>query len=487
MTTSETEDPPRNRIAEAIRDARVGTTLGLFLVFVGQLQFESWSNRAWLDRWSHFAFASIVAVGLLATIAAVTSARRLVRGAATGARPGAAARSFDLGVFVWGVSFLWAALAEPEAGGRLLDLNVFGALHPGAALLEWVALAAFAWAGLLVLWTRYGASHRQAVMLAVLLVGSLLLAEGALRLWIVAAPRTQGFPTASTELWMRRYVERNAEGFRDRARDEARTPGARRVVVIGDSFAFGQGVDRPEDRVSDRLEVSLSRSPLGDTEVLNMARCYTHTLQHMDFLERALAYRPDAILLLYVFNDIYYLQSGARPTAVTGASGSLLARLHPARVAFENSYLYQQAYLRFRHLYWRFAPPAAKPEDPYDDPELLGRHLEDLRAFVERAAQDGVPTRIVPFVPRYALETDREHFRGIVRAMLDAGLPVWPVEDAYGDTPYASLIVNQMDHHPNETSNALLAAAIEPLLVSLLQSEGAARAPAAKGAGAGLE
>ncbi len=80
-----------------------------------------------------------------------------------------------------------------------------------------------------------------------------------------------------------------------------------------------------------------------------------------------------------------------------------------------------------------------------------------------------MPIRIVPFNPRYALESDRPHFLRIVGDMAAAGLPVWPVENAYGETPYASLIVNQMDHHPNETSNALLADAVEPLLVELLR------------------
>ncbi len=307
MTTTDTEQLPPGRVSDAIRDARLGTPVGLLLVLLGQLQFESWSNRVWFDRWSTFAFASIACVALVASVAAARSVRRLVRGQTTRVAASAAATSFDFAMTVWGVAFLVAALADPEAGGRLLDLNAFGALHPIAALLEWVALAAFGWAGMLALWDRFGQTKRQAVMLTVLVVVGLLLAEGVLRIWIVAAPETQGFPTASTELWMKRFVARNRDGFRDRERGEARAPGTRRVVVIGDSFAFGQGVDRPEDRVSDRLEVALSRSPLGTTEVLNMARCYTHTLQHMDFLERALEYRPDANVLLYVFNDIYYL------------------------------------------------------------------------------------------------------------------------------------------------------------------------------------
>jgi len=275
-------------------------------------------------------------------------------------------------------------------------------------------------------------------------------------------------PTASTEIWMRRFVDYNQAGFRDLERRVSAEDGTRRVVVIGDSFAFAQGVDRIGDRVSERLEHLVADTAAAPVEVMNVSAPYTHTLQHIEFLEASLEYAPDVVLLLYVFNDIFYLQSGTQPTMMAGQEGGLVARLNPLRALYTNSYLYQQVYLRFRHLYWQFAPRGELPPDPYGNPEVVARHLDDLARFVEVARAAGAEVRIAPFNPRLQLETDRADVERFVQRMVDAGLPVWPVLDAYGDTDYAGLIVSQMDHHPNERAHALLAEAIAPHLEALL-------------------
>jgi hypothetical protein len=460
-----------------IRSARLGRSLGLLLAWIGQLQYVSYSSRVVFDRWSVFAFAAICLVGVACLASSVRSIQILARSGQPEPSPDSApadsewAPAVDLGVLLWGAAYLLSALDDPEAGGRILELDLFGSQYPPAVGLDWLSMLSLAWAAALFAWSRWRGRHPQRVALAISLGFVLLLGEGLARIWSVTWPATQGFPTASDQLWLRRHVETNREGFRDREHELAKPSGTRRVVVIGDSYTFGVGIERPEDRLSDLLAASVGGPDLGRVEVLNAGLPYSHTLQHIEFLERTLAYAPDLVLLLYVFNDIEYLQSGTRPTAVTGSPASIVDRLNPMRALFKNSYLYQQLYLRFRHLYWRFSPGAVLPPDPYESPEVLSRHLLDLARFVDVARSAGAAARIVPFNLKVLLPGDRERIEAFIQRMLAADLPVWPAADAFQGAAYDELIVNAMDHHPNERANRALAAALLPLVREALADQ----------------
>ncbi|MCC6450013.1 MAG: SGNH/GDSL hydrolase family protein [Candidatus Aureabacteria bacterium] len=93
-------------------------------------------------------------------------------------------------------------------------------------------------------------------------------------------------------------IRNNQRGFRDRdhAREKA---GKRRIVVLGDSTAWGWGVEA-EERFSDRMERMLP-----GWEVLNLAQAGYSTDQELLVLEtEGLAYGPELVLLLFDRNDV---------------------------------------------------------------------------------------------------------------------------------------------------------------------------------------
>ncbi|MFO0687928.1 MAG: SGNH/GDSL hydrolase family protein [Myxococcota bacterium] len=459
---------------ERLTALHLGRTLGLGLLLAGLLQYESWSSRVVLGRWSVLAAAAIGLVGLLFLASAIHSlvcgrrARSSGDASPRGAGPGVAGAPspatiwLELALLVWGAAYLVAALDDPEAGGRLLELDLLGSHCPLSIGLEWLALAAasiglasFGWRSL----------RPRAPGLYLLLLSCLALAvvgEGITRAVNVIFPETQGFPTASTELWMRRFGDLNALGYRDRERDPAKPAGLLRILVLGDSFTFAMGVDRREDRVSDLLEQELP-ARLGQTvEVLNAGRPYTHTLQQTEALDALLPYEPDLVVLLYVYNDIDYLRSSDRPSTALGDGGSILGRLHPMRLAYLNSFLVQQIYLRVRHVYWSLAPADASPVSAYEEPALVERHVADLLRLAEVAGSRGADVVVVPFNPAFA-QSEGDHrarLEFLARARA-AGLVVWPLEHVFDGVPYDELIVNAMDHHPNARANRILTDALE--------------------------
>lgn len=90
----------------------------------------------------------------------------------------------------------------------------------------------------------------------------------------------------------------NEQGLRDRSYPSERPEGHHRVLVLGDSYAFGWGVEA-EETLAKRLEADLT-----GLDVLNGGCSGWGTEQQLLFLqEKAPLLHPDIVLLLFVEND----------------------------------------------------------------------------------------------------------------------------------------------------------------------------------------
>jgi lysophospholipase L1-like esterase len=93
-------------------------------------------------------------------------------------------------------------------------------------------------------------------------------------------------------------IVNNSRGFRDRERSFEKG-GEKRIVVLGDSTAWGWGVEA-EERFSDVMERRLK-----GWEVINLAQAGYSTDQELLVLqEEGLKYHPDIVLLLFDRNDV---------------------------------------------------------------------------------------------------------------------------------------------------------------------------------------
>ena len=125
--------------------------------------------------------------------------------------------------------------------------------------------------------------------------------EAAVRLLGLGAPRPTGYAPVDTK--RRAMQPKNSRGYRDRERTVARPPGVRRVVSLGDSFAWGASVEF-EDAYPQRLERGLSRRRREAWEVVNLALPGMNTVDHAAQLAgEGMAYGPDVVLVGYVLND----------------------------------------------------------------------------------------------------------------------------------------------------------------------------------------
>lgn len=450
---------------------RLAGAVGIGLLLAGLLLYRSYENRPVFGLWSYPYFSVIVVATILLAVLMVRSWRI----ARTADRPGFTCRRLpgaflDFALLFWGLAFLLSALDDPSSPGRITDLVLLGSVMPAAALLEWLAVTLVVLAIAVLAATRFKEKWINPALVLGAVLAVILLAEGAFRVKVAIAPATQGSPTYSEKQWLRRHVELNQQGFRDLEHTLAHRPEARRILVVGDSFAFGVGIERIGDRFGEQLARQLAEETGQVWESVNASLGNTHTLQHIEFLVSGLAYMPEIVILLYVFNDINYLRPAADYAGAIRAPRSLIDRLRPLWLLYNNSYLFQELFVHGRLVYYQFG--GDDTQDPYSDTALLDRHFEDIARFVETAAESGATVAVVPFEHRnLGSDQARSRYGQFVESAAQAGIPVWPMTETFAGYPIDQLTVNKLDSHPNELAHRLAASAISERILADLAKQ----------------
>lgn len=256
----------------------------------------------------------------------------------------------------------------------------------------------------------------------------------------------------------------NALGFRGREVAPVKPEGAWRLLVIGDSVAFGWGVEQ-QDRFPDLVERALAaRHPGRAIEVLALATPGHDVLQQWHvYRTRALELQPDAIVFAFNQNDVqrprdvvdlslsykrWKKDAGWWAHVLTlGPSGRVLARVLP-HLRDLAVYRYVTDTLReserdLREAYLRLADGAALCL------ELYRRALADARRL-------GIAFAVLDLHDVPAIRT----------GCAEAGIPYASV--AYpGALSDLSLVNSPADTHPNARGHARLAGAALAALAAL--------------------
>jgi hypothetical protein len=448
----------------------MGRATGLGLFVISLLMYRSYSARPVLGMWS-YSFAGIVLIAIvLFMLCLLESLRRVRSRTIVGVELSTKEVLFDLAILVNAIAYLISSIDNRVNAGRILYANLWGSIDPSAALLEYVAL--LFWVGTAGYWIvpRLNSGLRRAVVVFGAVAVTLLAAEGVARVRVTLEPEPQGYSSFASDLWARRYVELNQSGFRDSEHSVQKDPAIHRLLILGDSYAFGWGIKQIDGRCGERLAALLQLHRGEYWEVINASRPDTHTLDHIGFLEQFLKFKPDAAILFYVFNDIDYIAM-VTPRDNPRAKG-LAGRLHPAMLLFTNSYLYHEILVRSRLLYYqvRERKGVDSQADPYFNSTLLAKHLGDLGRLVSMAEDHGVPMGVVPFDERVVLGgVHKERYTMFVKAAEMLDIPIWDPSEGFRGYDYSSLIVNNLDRHPNETANRAVAESVVPHLLESLK------------------
>jgi len=270
-------------------------------------------------------------------------------------------------------------------------------------------------------------------------------------------------------------VEISAQGLRDREYPLERAPGRRRMLVLGDSFAWGFGVER--DRVFDALLEA--RHP--DWEIVNAAVSGYGTDQQLLYFERrGLRFQPDVVVLFFHPNDVEDNGEARRygypkPRFALGPGGLELEnvpvprpglRWRLRRFLLQSSYLYNRLE-RARELLEAGEAPQPRRATLAGFPGPGDARRPDfattaalLAALREQAAQGGARLVVVS-APGPAWIRD-----ALARTLGPLDVPYRPLDEAFRGRP-AGEYKFANDPHWNAAGQRIAAEAVEAFLVEL--------------------
>lgn len=433
----------------------LGRILGLLLFVTGLLQYRSF-HRQLFGLWSYEFFFVVLSFTVLLLILMIWI------------RPSPLA---DVAVFCFGLAYCLNALEAVRSADNITDLILFGSAVPVVAILQWLSMVFLFAAVSGPISRKLDEKWNGLFMLVAAMVTLALVGEGDLRVRVAVAPVMEGFPSYSAQAWQRRYVKLNSEGFRDVEHALAPDPTQSRLLIVGDSFAFGWGIRRLEDRLGEQLAARLKVKTSRQWEVINASKPGLDTLDEIAYLSRTVKYKPDVVVLVYVFNDIDYLIPSIQPTSL---------RNPIVRAVWLNSYLFQELFIRGRIIYYRFQqsgpakPTAVSGEmtDPefaaYSDPVLLSRHLNDVAFFAEMARKAGATPLVVPFDMSFSMQPrSLSRYENFLAQGQAHAVPLCSLEHTWDGKRFRDLSVSSTDGHPNEGADALAADAIANCLTGL--------------------
>jgi len=258
-------------------------------------------------------------------------------------------------------------------------------------------------------------------------------------------------------------VQTNDLGFRDhRGSVPPKAPGEFRIIVLGDSFTFGPGVDY-EHIYTSLLREQLQRGHPQVT-VINLAVEGYNIIQYAAVLEEVgLSLQPDAVLLsLFPVNDF---------ELDTYATNFQVATGHPPAPSWYESLYVYRAHLHHAgqvalKVLQKMVPSAtAEGPDPGWD-----KNIAALREIAATTEAKGMPLTIALLPHTKGFKTQATIFGRINAYCRKSSLPcVDLLEPLRASGAHdGALVLNAIDSHPNVEYNRFIAAQLAPRLEAMV-------------------
>jgi len=253
-----------------------------------------------------------------------------------------------------------------------------------------------------------------------------------------------------------------------------------RILFLGDSFTFGQGVDNGAERFSDRIEERLNRSAGGDPStgayhIYNAGLPGSDPEYWLDYYKLlAPLYRPDHVFA------VFFLRDGTDICTSLRCYEDVIAEIkgrYTGRLLYRHSHLARIFY--DRRIHREFSRQYT--QDIVD--AYLGtladrliwieqqRHLLELRDLSEAS---GASFHLVIFPILFKLDSGYEFHeveQEITRFAAENEISVFSLTDGFLGLEARTLWVSPSDQHPNELGHRVAADTLYPY-VSAVVSDG---------------
>jgi len=258
--------------------------------------------------------------------------------------------------------------------------------------------------------------------------------------------------------WFALHTRLNSLGCRDNEWTVDKPAGVRRIAFVGDSFSYGWGIEREEDRFPNLLGAMFDRQSPGKVEVMNVAKPGWDTGAQLQPIKDMIAiYGLDEVVLCYVTNDIEKLLP--RTDDFDPIRPPTPKLLNPTTSCLVDYY------------YHRLWVPRVDTVSGYHDwlaegfadPAIWRQHQQQLHDIIQHCQDRGVAFRVVllPFIRTSGEKFEPQRVYAMVKRFFEANqVPVVDLLPTITGLDPSDLMVNGHDAHPNEHANKLFAEAI---------------------------
>lgn len=268
--------------------------------------------------------------------------------------------------------------------------------------------------------------------------------------------------------WFALHTRLNSLGCRDKEWTIEKPAGVRRIAFVGDSFAYGWGIERVGDRFPDLVYAMFERKSPGTVEVMNVAKPGWDTgAQLQPIVDMIEVYGVDEVVLCYVANDIEKLLP--RTVEFDPIRPPTPKLLNPTTSCLVD------------YLFHRISVPRADTvsgyhdwlADGFADETIWRQHQQQLYAIIQQCRDHDVTLRVVllPFIrvngERFQPAGIHAALHGFFQANNVQVLDLLPTIAGHNPT---DLMVNNHDAHPNELANKLYTHAIRQAFYATLGS-----------------
>lgn len=278
--------------------------------------------------------------------------------------------------------------------------------------------------------------------------------------------------TNVSKRWTARHVRMNPEGFRDARPLFPQVEGGRkRIMFVGDSFTFGQGVADPADRFSDRISAELERVHPGHYFVANVGVLGYCTAQIVPMVAEALERKYEMKYVVYTIclNDIDGFYADVNQLYQT------MEPRRPTLFLFRDTYFLNLLYFHTQ----QYTIPELRMYDKMLRQWYAGaewqRMMQSLQTLQATCRDAGVELRIAVFPmvhllgPSYPL---RDIHRQITEFCTAQGIRALDLEPALTPHVHEGLRASVFDVHPGALAHRLAADALrESLLEDLFRED----------------
>lgn len=252
--------------------------------------------------------------------------------------------------------------------------------------------------------------------------------------------------TFANNTWFERYGGPvNADGYRDYDYSEADAKRRKIVLMLGDSYLAGPGIENVENRFSNTLAKNLGT----DFLVLNRGRG-GNDVRHA--LKELAPFSPPAYRVIYCWtpNDIL----GAADT-LEDAFGRRFSYSGIFGPLIERSYALNYLYWSFPHSDFPDFLPRLK--GLFANEKLMQQHIAQIRQLEKMAKSRGAEFNVVLFpYPQDVAATDEFPAKMQDYLKRESIISV-DVSIYWKDYAGSELVVNRNDGHPNETAHRVIA------------------------------